>query len=65
MLINPCKFIYLILIIITLVVKLAGYHVVYDGLTYATVRGAGHEVSRSHANVLYAMFIKLLNNELL
>nr|GFC66864.1 serine carboxypeptidase-like 26 [Tanacetum cinerariifolium] len=38
----------------------AGYKIVYDGLTYATVRGAGHEVSQSHPHKLYALLNSLL-----
>ncbi|PWA96790.1 peptidase S10, serine carboxypeptidase, Alpha/Beta hydrolase fold protein [Artemisia annua] len=42
------------------VVKPAGYKIVYDGLTYATVRGAGHEVSQSHPDKLYALLNSFL-----
>ncbi|GJY73407.1 putative serine carboxypeptidase-like protein 23 [Tanacetum coccineum] len=40
--------------------KVAGYRVVYDGLTYVTVRKAGHEVSRSHPDILVIMLNRLL-----
>lgn len=41
---------------------MAGYKVVYDGLTYATVRGAGHEVSKSQPDRLYALFNSFVGN---
>ncbi|GJZ51671.1 putative serine carboxypeptidase-like protein 23 [Tanacetum coccineum] len=40
--------------------EVAGYRVVYDGLTYVTVRKAGHEVSRSHPDILVIMLNRLL-----
>lgn len=41
----------------------AGQKVVYEGLTYATVRGAGHEVSYSHPDKLYALMKDFINNQ--
>ncbi|KAM0062081.1 putative carboxypeptidase D [Helianthus debilis subsp. tardiflorus] len=42
--------------------QVAGYKVVYDGLTFATVRGAGHEVPRFQPRQAFALLKKFLAN---
>ena len=34
---------------------MGGYRVVYEGLTFATIRGAGHEVPRFQAGRVFAL----------
>nr|XP_043625998.1 uncharacterized protein LOC122597474 [Erigeron canadensis] len=42
--------------------QVAGYKVVYDGLTFATVRGAGHEVPRFQPRQAFALLKMFLAN---
>ncbi|GKA21579.1 putative serine carboxypeptidase-like protein 23 [Tanacetum coccineum] len=42
--------------------QVAGYRVVYDGLTFATVRGAGHEVPRFQPHQAFALLKMFLAN---
>ncbi|KAD2393108.1 hypothetical protein R6Q59_012806 [Mikania micrantha] len=42
--------------------QVAGYKVVYDGLTFATVRGAGHEVPRFQPHQAFALLKMFLAN---
>ncbi|XP_047337838.1 serine carboxypeptidase II-2-like [Impatiens glandulifera] len=40
--------------------EVGGYKVVYKGLTFATVRGAGHQVPQFQAGRIYSLFEKFL-----
>ncbi|KAI7734930.1 hypothetical protein M8C21_010366 [Ambrosia artemisiifolia] len=42
--------------------QVAGYKIVYDGLTFATVRGAGHEVPRYQPRQAFALLKMFLQN---
>lgn len=42
--------------------QVAGYKVVYDGLSFATVRGAGHEVPRFQPRQAFALLKTFLEN---
>ncbi|KAK9060363.1 hypothetical protein SSX86_021067 [Deinandra increscens subsp. villosa] len=44
--------------------QVAGYKVVYDGLTFATVRGAGHEVPRFQPHQAFALIKMFLANQI-
>jgi len=43
--------------------QIGGYIVEYDGLTFVTVRGAGHMVPQWKRESSYYMFSHFLNNE--
>lgn len=43
--------------------NVSGYIIKYDGLTFTTVRGAGHEVSRYKPKEAFYMLTKFINDE--
>ena len=44
-------------------VNVAGYVEKYKGLTFCTIKGAGHEVPKYKPKEAYYMFSKFINNE--
>ncbi|RWR90017.1 serine carboxypeptidase-like protein 40 isoform X1 [Cinnamomum micranthum f. kanehirae] len=44
-------------------VEVGGYRVVYDGLTLATIRGAGHEVPKYQSGRAFTLLNYFLNSK--
>ena len=43
--------------------QVAGYSVEYEGLTYATVKGAGHMVPETNPREAFAMFQRFIGGQ--
>ena len=50
-------------IISLVLIQVGGYRVVYDGLTLATIRGAGHEVPKYQSGRAFTLLNYFLNSK--